>query len=158
MKTHGIAGLLLVLSGCATTDYGSLPLSTASMSNLTVNELYDPDAIKHQLEISFDYDIRNFQPGLSLYNCTVQFFKASNGTRSKIPPGKHPCTLRQASGAISIVWPGILDRSISPTVENLTAFAFPIRYIVTIQQKTGKYSSQIIAQSDIQASIVGQSQ
>ena len=144
----------LTLVGCASTNYSDFKMGEAFISNFEVNEIHNLDKRQHKLKLSFDYKISEYADEADLYNCTVQFL-ALDGTTTSISPDKRsPCKLDKAKGEISITWPTILDKTFSPSKEQLSNIKYPIEYFVAIHQRTGKSTSQIIGKTPIQISEV----
>ena len=146
----------LTLVGCASTDYSNFEMGEAFISNLEVKEVYNLKKRQHKLKLSFDYQISEYAEGADLYNCSVQFLALDGTTTStSTSTGKRiPCQLDKAKGEISITWPTLLDKTFSPSKEQLSNIKYPMEYFVAIHQKTGKNTSQIIGKTPIQISEV----
>ena len=144
----------LTLVGCASTNYSDFEMGEAYISNLEVKEIHNLKKRQHKLKLSFDYQISEYVSGVDLYNCSVQFL-ALDGTTTSISTGKRlPCKLNKAKGEISITWPTILDKTFSPSKEQLSNIKYPMEYFIAIHQRTGKITSQIIGKTPIQISEV----
>ncbi|MDX1392654.1 MAG: hypothetical protein R3241_09740 [Rheinheimera sp.] len=153
MKYIAIAAAGLFLTSCASTNYADYELSTANLSNLQVNETFDSQLRKHQLDLVFDYTINGFHQKGDLYSCTVQFLN-NNGTTSSLSMGtKAPCQLDVQSGNISLSWPTLLDKSVISSSAELDKLAYPMQFFVAIHQKTGRRSNKIIGKSAIVQSV-----
>jgi hypothetical protein len=139
----------LTLVGCASINYSDFELGEASISNLEVNEIHNLKKRQHKLKLSFDYQISEYADGNNLYSCSVQFL-ALDGTTTSIQKGKRsPCMLNKAKGEISIIWPTILDKTFSPSKQQLSKIKYPMEYFIAIHQKTGKNINQIIGKTPI---------
>jgi len=144
----------LTLAGCASTNYSDFEMGEAFISNLEVKEVHNVKERQHKLKLSFDYQISEYVDGADLYNCSVQFL-ALDGTTTSISTGKRlPCQLNKAKGEMSITWPTILDKTFSPSKEQLSNIKYPMEYFIAIHQRTGKRANQIIGKTPIQISEV----
>ena len=148
MKVLPILASLLILSGCATIDYSKIELSTASLSNLEVEEIGNLQQRKHEIKISFDYAIENFSPENKLYICSVLFANIDGTSVTSFKGTSHPCILNNTTGSVSITWPTPVDKSLNAPKMVLSRLKYPIEYFVTIHQKTGKDSSELIGKSE----------
>ena len=142
----------LTLVGCASTNYSDFKMGEAFISNLEVKEVHNLKKRQHKLKLTFDYQISEYADGADLYNCSVQFLALDGTTTSTSTGNRLPCKLDKAKGEISITWPTLLDKTFSPSKEQLSNIKYPMEYFVAIHQKTGKYTSQIIGQTPIQIS------
>ncbi|MBA6251694.1 hypothetical protein [Colwellia sp. MB3u-55] len=144
----------LTLVGCASTNYSDFEMGEAFISNLEVNEIHNLKKGQHKLKLSFNYQISKYANGNDLYSCSVQFL-ALDGTTTSIQKGKRsPCMLNKAKGEISITWPTVLDKTFSPSKEQLSNIKYPMEYFIAIHQQTGKNINQIIGKTPIQISEV----
>ncbi|MDW7549036.1 hypothetical protein HUZ36_17665 [Pseudoalteromonas sp. McH1-7] len=150
MKKLTMLVSLYLLSGCATTDYTTIPLSNASLSNLKTSETGNIQQREHTVTVSFDYAIENFNEATNLYTCSVLFINVDGTAVTSTKSGKkHPCILDSANGSISVSWPTPLDKSRNAPQMVLSRMKYPIEYFVTIHQKTGKHSTKLIAKSEV---------
>ncbi|QZO14982.1 hypothetical protein [Pseudoalteromonas piscicida] len=147
MKILPILASLLILSGCATKDYSKIKISTASLSNLEVEEVGNLQQRKHEIKVSFDYAIENFSPENKLYTCSVLFANTDGTSVTSFRGTSHPCILNNTTGSVSITWPTPVDISRNAPKMVLSKLKYPIEYFVAIHQKTGKNSSELIGQS-----------
>lgn len=149
MKIVNFLIVVFFLSGCATTNYTTLELSTAEIKNLAFSESKNLKKRKHALNIAFDYDISTFNDIDGLYQCSVQFI-LNNGQTLSIHKGtKSPCTINSASGRVSINWPTPIDESLNASKETLAMITYPIQFFVAIHQNTGDRQNQIIGKSEL---------
>jgi len=158
MRKLGTSIAFLALAGCASTNYSDFVMGEAFISKLEINEIHNLKRGKHKLKISFAYEISEYVGvgGAGLYNCSVQFLTLNGTTTTTvITRGRHlPCELDNAKGEISITWPTILDKTFSPSKEQLAQIKYPMEYYVAIHQRTGENTSKIIGKSPIQVSSV----
>ncbi|ASD69699.1 hypothetical protein [Pseudoalteromonas piscicida] len=148
MKVLPVLASLLILSGCATTDYSQIEISTASLSNLEVEEIGNLQQRKHEIKVSFDYAIENFSPENKLYTCSVLFANTDGTSVTSFKGTIPPCILDNKTGNVSITWPTPVDISRNAPKMVLSKLKYPIEYFVAIHQKTGKSSSKLIGKSE----------
>lgn len=150
MYKNGIFALLMLLAGCTSTNYKALEISSASMSELKINEIVNSKKGIYKLDIKFSYEISQFNLGGDIYHCSVQFLSLEEGvSTSTYKSRREPCRIDSATGQVSIRWAAPFDKTNKPTKKRMAEIRFPVQYFVAIHQKTGRYSSQVIARSEI---------
>lgn len=148
MKTLSVLIFVFFLSGCATTDYSKLQLSSATINNLKVNETKNLENRRHNIQVSFDYDISKFNDVNGLYHCSVQFVLNNKSTMTSHKGNKMPCAINSASGHISINWPSPIDRSLNTSKKTLSMMNYPLEFFVAIHQYTSQKTSRFIGRSE----------
>ncbi len=152
MKTTSVFLFLLLLSGCTTTDYSKLELSSASITNIEFSESENLKKRKHIIEVSFDYDISNYNDDNGLYFCSVHFTLSNDMTMYSQKGNQRLCQINQSTGNLSIKWPSPIDKSFNTPKETLVLLNYPLEFFVAIHQETNKNNNQIIGQSELQNS------
>ena len=145
-KFTGIAAILF-LAGCASTDYSSIANSEAVISNLTVSELGEAGTRKHQLDVQFDYSIKDYKELTGLYICNVMFAISEDKLISTTNE-RAPCKINAESGSVSIKRETPLSKSANYSKERLSQMTLPLEYHVTIHQKKARNTSVIIGMSE----------
>lgn len=147
MKVYLLAGVVVLLIGCAATDYAKLKPSTASLANVVINETLVLDKGEHKLAVSFDYEIKDFNPTSNLYSCTVQFVNLDKSTMTRTVGSSMPCKLDSPTGHVAITWPSPIDKSTRTSKERLDQIKYPMEYFIAIHQKTGRNNNLVIGSS-----------
>ena len=145
-KVLGIAAIVF-LAGCASTDYSDVDNSEAVISNLTVSELGKAGTGNHQLDVRFDYIIKDYKELAGLYICNVMFSISEDKLISTINE-RASCKIDSESGSVSIKRETPLSKSSGYPRESLTKMALPLEYHVTIHQKKARGTSVIIGKSE----------
>lgn len=145
-KFLGMA-LIVLLAGCATTDYSDVADSQAVISNLEVVELGKPGTYKHQLDVRFGYSIKDYKDLAGLYTCNVMFALSEDKLISTINE-RAPCTIDSESGSVSIKRDTPLSSSAGYSTKNRREMELPVKYLVTIHQMKAKGASVIIGESE----------
>ncbi|MEX0915711.1 MAG: hypothetical protein WD397_08150 [Wenzhouxiangellaceae bacterium] len=145
-KVLGIAAIVF-LAGCASTNYSDINNSEAVISNLTVSELGRAGTGKHQLDVKFDYSIKDYKELAGLYICNVMF-SISEDEMITTTKGIAPCKIDSKRGSVSIKWETPLSTSAGYSKENLRKLELPLEYHVTIHQKKARNTSVIIGMSE----------
>lgn len=152
MKKLSILALFVGLIGCASTDYSKVERSSATVTNLEFKEFKILKKRTHKIDVTFDYDIHNYQDISGLYHCSVQFNLNNGMTVTSHKGYKFPCSLDQATGHVSIEWPSPIDKSLNTSKETLSKLKYPVEFFVAIHQQTTKRKNIIIGQSKMKVS------
>lgn len=144
-KALGIAAIVF-LAGCASTDYSDVDNSEAVISNLMVSEVGKAGTRKHQLEVKFDYIIKDYKELAGLYTCNVMFAISDDKLISTINE-RASCKIDSESGSVSIKRETPLSTSAGYPRESLSKMALPLEYHVTIHQTKARGASVIIGES-----------
>jgi hypothetical protein len=93
----------LFLSGCSSTGSSSFALSTATITEVMVEEMDDSSRSKYQF--SFKYEISNFIETENIYFCSVSFFTLGGKTFiSPIHGELTSCEINVSSGMGTFIW------------------------------------------------------
>ncbi|NQZ22967.1 MAG: hypothetical protein HRT53_13040 [Colwellia sp.] len=151
MKKLGIFTLVLFLFGCTTKNYQQLEISSATVSNLDVEEIVKPNKGIYKLDVKFNYVINDFNEGSGIYSCSVQFLtvKEHISISSFVGPIE-PCRITTSSGEMMVRLTTPLDKTQRFLTERQPKIQRPIQYFLAIHQQTGKQSSKIIGKTAIQ--------
>jgi len=134
---------IMLLCGCAATDYTKIPLGTANITKLSQSI-----SKKQVLSVEFDYKIKNFNDTNNIYQCAINYITKGGGSLS-ISRGK-PCKIKQEAGTVKLNWKLPLTKKGEFTMAYLDKILNkPLEYRVTVLQQVRKDSSNIIGQSDI---------
>jgi len=145
-KVLGISAIVF-LAGCASTNYSDVSNSEAVISNLEVFELGKAGTIKHQLDVTFDYTIKDYKELPGLYTCNVMFSISEDRLITKANE-RAPCKIDSASGSVSIKRETPLSTSAGYPRDSLSKMALPLEYHVTIHQMKARGTSNIIGKSE----------
>jgi hypothetical protein len=154
MKKLSILALVIGLTGCASTDFSKIQRSSATVSNLEFTESISLEKRKHKIDLSFTYDIKDYNEINGLYFCSVQFKLTNEDTLTSFKKGKIPCSLDQATGDISIKWASPFDKSLNVSKDQLSKIKYPLAFFLAIHQKTNRKESYIIGKSKINTSAI----
>ncbi|MDV6314921.1 hypothetical protein [Idiomarina sp. HP20-50] len=148
-KMKKILGIVTValLSGCTSMNYSNVNNSQAVISNLKVSELGKAGTKKHQLDVKFDYSIKDYKELTNLYHCSVLFATGKNQLVTTTKE-KAPCKIDSKNGSVSIKWTTPLSTSGAYSKEQLSKMQLPLRYHIAIHQKKKKTTSVIIGMSE----------
>ena len=144
-KILGMASIAF-LTGCASANYSDINTSQAVISNLKVTELGKAGTNKHQLDVKFDYSIKDYSDVIGLYKCSI-LFTSSQDKLVTVTTEREPCKIDSESGSISIKWDTPLSTSAGYSKESLRKMVLPLEYQVTIHQKRTKNSNVVIGMS-----------
>lgn len=145
-KVLGISAIVF-LAGCASTNYSDVDNSEAVISNLEVSELGKAGTIKHQLDVTFDYTIKDYKELPGLYTCNVMFSISEDRLITKANE-RAPCKIDRESGSVSIKRETPLAASAGYSRDILQEMALPLEYHVTIHQTKARNTSVIIGMSE----------
>lgn len=139
--------VIVLLAGCATTDYSDVANSEAVISNLEVSELGKPGTYKHQLDVRFDYSIEDYKDIAGLYTCNVLFSISEDRMISKMGDGS-TCRIDSERGSISVKWETPFSTSAGYSTDERRQMSLPLEYHVTIHQKKQRNTSIVIGMSE----------
>lgn len=148
MKNRFYAFAMLALTGCASTNYSELELSTAQVSNIEVVEIGKPLTQEHKLELKFDYKIDGYHEAPRLYTCSILFTLKDDRVMHTAWRERNPCSIDSQTGTVSLTWDTPLSTSAGYSQEALEQMTLPLKYHVAIHQKQNSKSNIIIGLSN----------
>ncbi len=136
--------------GC-TKNQEELEISSATVSNLNVEEIIEPNKVTYKLNVKFNYVINQFNEGSNIYTCSVQFLTVDEGISiSSFVGTTDPCRITNSSGEMIVRLTTALDKTQKFLTERLPKIQRPMQYFIAIHQETSNESSKMIGKTEIQ--------
>lgn len=142
----GMAAIVL-MAGCASTNYSDINDSQAVISSLIVSELGKAGTDKHQLDVKFDYSINDYKDISGLYTCSVLFASSEDALITTMKE-KAPCKIDSENGSVALKWDTPLSTSARYSKADLNKMQLPLRYHIAIHQQKTKNTNVIIGISE----------